>query len=71
MALMTHYRVMLIRVLLLLLLLRLRVRQTLLVAKELPLEAIVFRLQRHDFASHLLIVHATHIVVLVIGRLKE
>lgn len=72
MALMTHYRVMLlILVLLLLLLLRLRVRQTLLVAEELPLEAVVLRLQRHDFASHLLIVHATHIVVLVIGRLEE
>lgn len=74
MALMTHHRMMLlIRVLLLLLLLLLRlgVRQTLLIAEELPLEAIIFRLQRHDFASHLLIVHATHIVVLVISRLKE
>lgn len=57
--------------LLLLLLLRLRVRQTLLITEELPLETIILRLQRHNFASHLLIVHATHIVVLVVGRLKE
>lgn len=69
---MTHHRVMLlIRVLLLLLLLRLCIRQTLLIAEQLPLEAVILRLQRHDLASHLLIMDATYVVVLVISRLKE
>lgn len=63
------HRVLLIRWLLLLL--RLCVRKALLIAEQLSLETIILRLQRHDLTSHLLIVHATHVVVFVIGRLEE
>lgn len=56
--------------LLLLLLLRLGVRQALLVAEQLPLQAVVLRLQGSDLPPHLLIVNAANVVVLVIGRLE-
>ena len=69
---MTYHRVMLlIWMLLLLLLLRLCICQALLIAEQLPLETVILCLQRYDLTSHLLIVYATYVVVLVVGRLKK
>lgn len=57
--------------LLLLLLLGLGVGQALLVPEQLPLQAVVLSLEGRYLAPHLLIVDATHVVVLVVGRLEQ
>lgn len=71
MGLMAAIMLLILMLLLLLLLLRLRVSEALLIAEQLPLQAVILRLEEGDLPSHLLIVDAAHVVVLVVGRLEQ